>query len=330
MRLLTVSRLEWMFRCTALLAFLMAPPLMQATEWHATVGAQSDDLGRQALAFLPNEIWIHEGDSITWNFVVDEVHTLTFLTAGQVRPGARAGCPGFSSSPATFDGSTCVSTPRVVKGVTFTVNFTAKGNFKFVCLVHANMTGVVHVLAFSEDLPHDQEFYDAAAKDEARELLSTTVHDHHGDQEDGESQVSAGNGDIVATPGGSETLSIMRFFEHTAVIHAGQTVEWSNPDPVTPHTITFGTEPPNVTNTTPPSSNVTTDPDGALHATINSPSDSVHSGPVVAGPQDRTGLPQAALTVTRFRVTFPNPGTYPYICALHDGLGMKGQVVVLP
>jgi plastocyanin len=34
--------------------------------------------------------------------------------------------------------------------------------------------------------------------------------------------------------------------------------------------------------------------------------------------------------VTRFRVTFPNAGTFPYICALHDELGMTGQVTVSP
>src|SRR5215831_4617554 len=32
---------------------------IQLAQWNATIGAQSDDLGRQALAFLPNEIWIH-------------------------------------------------------------------------------------------------------------------------------------------------------------------------------------------------------------------------------------------------------------------------------
>jgi plastocyanin len=32
--------------------------------------------------------------------------------------------------------------------------------------------------------------------------------------------------------------------------------------------------------------------------------------------------------VTRFRVTFQRAGTYPFICALHDGLGMKGQIIV--
>jgi plastocyanin len=36
------------------------------------------------------------------------------------------------------------------------------------------------------------------------------------------------------------------------------------------------------------------------------------------------------LGVTRFRVTFPNPGIFSYICALHDEMGMVGQVTVTP
>jgi plastocyanin len=107
----------------------------------------------------------------------------------------------------------------------------------------------------------------------------------------------------------------------------GETVEWNNSDPVEPHTITFGTEPPNPM---PPSANVTLDNDGARHAEISSATDSAHSGFIVATPQDRTGLPASPLGVTRFRVTFRQPGVFDYICALHDQLGMKGEVVVLP
>jgi Copper binding proteins, plastocyanin/azurin family len=56
----------------------------------------------------------------------------------------------------------------------------------------------------------------------------------------------------------------------------------------------------------------------------------VHSGFIVSAPQERHGLAQAPLGVTRFRVTFTKPGTYPYLCALHYNLGMKGQIIVLP
>ena len=92
-------------------------------------------------------------------------------------------------------------------------------------------------------------------------------------------------------------------------------------------TITFGTEP---ANPMAPSTNVTVDSDGARHAVIDSMTDSVHSGFVVAAFQERVGLPQSPVGVTRFRVTFSHAGIYPYICALHDNLGMKGTVVVLP
>ena len=71
-------------------------------------------------------------------------------------------------------------------------------------------------------------------------------------------------------------------------------------------------------------------PDGGRHGVLNSTLDSMHSGFIQAAPQDRIGLAQAPLGVTRFRVTFSKPGVYPFICALHDGLGMTGTVNVLP
>ncbi|MDQ1406818.1 MAG: hypothetical protein QOG55_2447 [Acidobacteriaceae bacterium] len=322
-------------RWIVLLAIALLPQVASA-QWHATVGAQSANMGRQALAFLPNEIWIHEGDTITWKFSAGEIHTVSFLAASpttQLRPAFSDGCPGFSSDPAWFDGSACVSTPPLVKGSTFTVRFPAAGNFKLVCLVHPDMTGVVHVLELSKPLPHTQYFYDEEAEAQTRALLSDMDREenedrHSAERHSDEGQVIVGGGEISTNPGGASTLSIMRFVGHTPVIHAGQTVEWGSDDPEDPHTITFGTEPAG--DPFPPSGNVTMGADGARHAIINSTSDSVHSGFIFAAPQDRTGLAQSPLSVTRFRVTFTHPGTYPYICALHDTLGMKGKVVVLP
>src|SRR2546430_16611475 len=56
----TISR--WLF----VLAVLIVPQAVWATTWQAIAGAQSTDEGTQALAFLPNELWVHVGDSITW------------------------------------------------------------------------------------------------------------------------------------------------------------------------------------------------------------------------------------------------------------------------
>ena len=57
-------------------------------------------------------------------------------------------------------------------GQTFTVMFTTVGNFKLTCLVHEDMTGVVHVLANSAPLPHNQAFYNQQAVQQAEDLLN--------------------------------------------------------------------------------------------------------------------------------------------------------------
>jgi plastocyanin len=338
MRPRSLKRVLILFQSISALVVLAVPQLVPAKTWRATVGAESHNLGRQALAFLPNELWVHVDDSIEFTFATEEVHTVTFLqqdtSTQQTRPANTAGCPGAlppdgrTDDPSSFDGSKCVNSGRETSG-SYTVTFPTAGNFKVVCLVHANMTGAVHVLKTAEPLPYDQRTYDFLAKRQANTLLA----DGAGlagqavatAEQAGANAISAGIGEVVATGGGSSTLTVMRFLRDSIIVHVGDTVEWTNLDPVTPHTITFGTEP---TNTNPASGNVTLASDGARHATINSIDDSVHSGFIQAAQQDRANSPQTALGVTRFRVTFNTPGTFNYICALHDELGMVGKVIV--
>lgn len=306
-----------------------------AEQIQATVGAQSGDKGRQALAFLPNEVWVHAGDSVTWEFPTDEPHTVTFLGATP-RPPFPVGCPPGPPPGATPSGSSFPTTPCVNSGIllgggpTYSVVFPTPGNFKLVCLLHTNMTGVVHVLTASQPLPHDQTFYDHQGAQQANDLLA----DASGlqgrgvaiAQQTSKNEVSVGIGEIVATGGGSQTASVMRFLQGRVVVHVGDTVEFTNLDPVTPHTVTFGTEP---LNPVPPSADVSGAPDGALKAALGAPGDSTNSGLLMASPQDQLFAPSSPLTPTRFRVTFATPGTYDFICALHDDLGMKGRVVVV-
>jgi plastocyanin len=344
----------WIFA----LAISIAPGAVCAATWQATAGVQSTDEGIQALAFLPNGLWVHVGDSITWTFPTPEIHTVTFLKQDtnpeQIRPARPGvpggGCPGTTPDGSSFDGSKCLTSPELVDGQTYTVLFPAAGNFKLVCLVHNNMTGAVHVLAPKEALPHDQAFYDDQAQKRQAQLLSdgaelkgratATAPQSSGDA------VSAGIGEIVATGDGSDTVSVMRFRRDSIVVRVGDTVEWTNLDPVTAHTVTFGfpngdPAPPQLPS---PPGVVTVDSDGARHADVASPTDNVHSGFVVAALQDRgpppptppspnpppavAPLPQSPLTVTRFRVTFTTPGTFKYRCILHDNLGMVGRVIV--
>jgi plastocyanin len=367
-RLITLITLScWIL----VLGAVIAPRAVFAATWQATVGAQSTDEGIQALAFLPNGLWVHVGDSIKWTFAAAEIHTVTFLKQDtnpeQIRParpgvGPQGGCPHPPGMPNTtpnnspFDGTTCLTSPEIIvdspTGNTYTVMFPKAGNFKLVCLVHPNMTSAVHVLAAAESLPFDQAFYDKQAQKRQAELLSdgaglegratATAQQGSGDA------VSAGIGEIVATGGGSDTVVVMRFRQDTIVVRVGDTVEWTNLDPVASHTVTFGF--PNVDPAPPqspaPPGVVTLDSDGARHADVNSPTEDVHSGFLVAALQERgpppptllppepppavAPLPQSPLTVTRFRVTFTKPGTFSYKCILHDDLGMTGRVIVHP
>ena len=88
MKLLNSILSSTIIRCMLPLAGLIVPQTVHAAvkTWNAIVGAESDDLGRQGWAFLPNELWIHAGDSVTWTFASDEPHTVSFLTSNQLRP----------------------------------------------------------------------------------------------------------------------------------------------------------------------------------------------------------------------------------------------------
>ncbi|HEY2152231.1 MAG TPA: hypothetical protein VGH34_15590, partial [Vicinamibacterales bacterium] len=102
-----------------LAAILMAGSLataVHAEEWRVLVGVESGTRGRQALAFLPNELWIHAGDTVRYTYPTHERHTLTFLKPGQTRPpgfgptfGVVVGCPGVTPDGSNYDGSACVT-----------------------------------------------------------------------------------------------------------------------------------------------------------------------------------------------------------------------------
>lgn len=329
----------------ALVVFSLPFPVEAQQNWNATVGGQSKDMSRQAVAFLPDELWIHAGDSITWTFNSGDIHTVTFLTTGQVYPFDQTqGCPPITPSGLPFDGSSCVSSADLTLRQTYQVIFPKAGNYEIVCLVHGQMFGVIHVLDPALPLPHDQAFYDEQAKDQLQALLEDADrHQHHAEHQHSlddmfyakvtqTKSVTAGIGEIAATPGGQQSFSLVRFLNGNVTIHARDTVEWSNLDPEIGHTITFGAVPQDLIDPScSPNCVVSADPDGTPHATITSTQQNVHSGLIAALLEDEPGVPQGPVfPPTRFRITFTAPGTYPYVCAFHDNLGMDGRVVVLP
>jgi len=221
------------------LAELISAQPVHAEQWRAIASAQNEDKGTQAGAFLPNELWVHIGDSITWTFAADEKHTVTFLkqntTPQQIRPQRPGllggGCPGTTPDGSSFDGSSCVTSDELAAGQIYTVNFPTAGNFKLVCLLHNAMAGAVHVLDSSETLPYDQAFYDRQTDEGLAELLSEASRlESRGiatARRTSRKEVSAGIGEFVETGGGHHLVSVMRFLPGTIVVRAGDTVEWT-------------------------------------------------------------------------------------------------------
>lgn len=294
-----------------------------ATTWQASVGADTPDHAIQANAFLPRDITVDVGDTVTWTLRSGEIHTLTFLSGAPRPPLIIPSGPGIAFNPVavapaggpTYDGTTFTNSGLLaVPGQAFSLTFTAPGDFDFVCLVHATMTGVMHVAPAGTPYPHNQAFYDRQATPEAARIIAT------GRALAGQARadVGGGNGVVAGTGQLFDTHSVadLRFYPDRKVAHVGDTVTWTNDDPETPHTVTFGTEPPGgLLGAFAPAGT-----DGPGHGTISSPSQSVNSGFIGAD------LPFG----TQFRATFTMPGVYAYFCALHDDLGMTGEVVVLP
>ena len=66
---------------------------------------------------------------------------------------------------------------------------------------------------------------------------------HHESGRSTEAVIAGASEAVSTTGGGSHSVTVMRFMRETAVVHVGDTVEWTNFGPVVQHTVTFGTEP---------------------------------------------------------------------------------------
>jgi len=339
------------FRSVLLLGAFLIPQLTFG-QWQARLGSQVPDCSagaegdvklangcqaRQVMAFVPNEIWIHQNDSITWTHATDEGHTVTFLyqpqpatlavgpyPAAQQRPSGAVGCTAYGGAtsadgsaydPSGVAGLQCVNSGTLSPyGETYTVNFPAQGNFKFTCLIHASMFGMVHVLAPTAALPYTQGAYNAQTAQQVVNLAADLV--PFGLFVNGAARVYT-VGKILSTGGGWQYASMFRFVDAQGNIitknsplkvHVGQTVEFVNLDPAEPHTITFGCPTDDATcpvgggagafvDTSGPKG---TDGDGARFAVLNAPFDpadetnrdanstsEINSGLLIAEAQDR-------------------------------------------
>jgi plastocyanin len=296
------------------------------TTWQMNVGAQAERDALQVNGFLPRSESINVGDTVKWTVRTDEFHTITFLSGAPkpplILPGPPPSINPAAAAPAggpTYGGTGIRNSGILVKDQTYSLTFTAAGDFPFLCLIHTDMVGTIHVSAAGTPYPHTQRYYDRQGARAADRLLDAA----RALREEG-LDVAASEPDLVVAGTGAllpgiASLFVPRFLPERKTVKVGGTITWNNIDPETPHTVTFGPEPPG-TSTNPLASFAPSGTDRAGHATINAPNQAVNSGFI------GTGLPFGA----QFSVTFTRPGTYTYLCTLHDEQGMVGVVQVLP
>ncbi|MCY0905962.1 plastocyanin/azurin family copper-binding protein [Arthrobacter sp. H14-L1] len=280
--------------------------------WKVQVGSESWDQEIQGMAFLPSNITVNEGDTINWQANSAEIHTVTFLAKGQSLDSLLPFNPGvpdelLKRGGASYDGHSYynsgllanVSVPGFPVAKSYSLMFPQEGDFTYWCLVHGMvMKGTVHVQERGSAYPHTQADYDRSSKVQERAIL------RDGHQLDA-SLARQANNHLVLTGTDDSISMVMRFVQPTVRVHVGDTVVFSNPGMGEPHTVTFGTEPANIFG---PSGDPAHFSGGNLSSGII---------PANAGPH------------SKFAVTFTAAGTFKYVCALHDYMGMVGKVIVV-
>jgi plastocyanin len=204
--------------------------------------------------FLPGNIRVVEGATVTWTVTTDELHTVTFL-AGQPRPNIVVPQPEAPNRPPMFDptyafptvpagpwdGTTYVNSADLGKGQQFSLTFGRQGRYAYVCLLHPPMTGTVEVITpGTPDVTTQADVERAVAGDRARmETQVAEIMRARG----GPTSIDGINGAKTwfvraGTDRRDGRLDIMAFLPGELTIRQGDTVVWYADHPM-PHTVTF-------------------------------------------------------------------------------------------
>ncbi len=294
---------------------------------------KSTDVGADILAFAPQTLKVHRGDSVTWKFSpvhnvhfvaqpVDQIVPMTIdgkdalvlnpviiipnaQTGDSAKPGMNTGLLGDPSGPTDF---------------TAVIDL-APGTYTYLCDIHHGMIGQLVVVEDSADIltPAD------AQKQGQQEFADTIAGVQTAYVKAAEAQQFQPKGDSIDISAGftAGTASIERLFPPVAIISAGQSVKWTVPAGLEPHSVTFnlpadGAIPPSLVPVTDSKNNTYLSPGPALIPSGKSDDE-------FTGQELSSGL----LNPTQsFELKFPKAGVYKYYCGIHPG--HIGTIVVLP
>jgi plastocyanin len=312
---------------TGLLAITGAPDVRAATTLNVGVGVGSGTIAGNV--YTPGDVTILVGDSLKFTIESDEPHSVTFGSgpAGVPPPewpaagftGTNPPPPGLAALTGTYAGTGFLNTALMFgKGSNATVTFTAAGAFAFLCQIHPGMSGTVNVVASGTTTTQAEADAKATLTEnailgaEAALEAAQTAQVTETERSDGTSLwnifTNSGQAPAPQPGGGTGFLELMRFVPPSLDIQEGDTVKWTA---LSVHSVTFpaaGQDPSTIDPfTTPPTTNDTYDGSSFYNSAL-----------MLAGPG----------AATSYELTFPDAGSFNYICALHIFLGQTGVINV--
>ncbi len=289
-----------------------------ARTWHVVAGGATPDSAVTNMSFYPSTITIDVGDSVTWT-IQGDAHTVSFLS-GAPQPSPLDPASQAPAGGTTYDGTGIVSSgiiPPVPGHNTYTLTFTKAGTFGYACLIHPGMVGTVIVQPAGTPYPMTQAQYDEAAAVASQQDLAAGVTAMNTATTTTSKNANGSTNYQVLTGTSAGRASVMRFLPNTLTISVGDSVTWTNPDMMDPHTVTFA---PDGKYPEFPSPQAFAPAGGSTY----DGSTFTNSGLIMP-----MGSPAVPGTTESYTLTFTKPGVYTYHCLLHDSLGMIGKIRVV-
>ncbi len=357
MRLVRLSTVLLLSLLALVLAYPAAATACRARAprtYTVLVGAENAHRGVDIMAYFPSRVTIHVGDSVLWVQNANEIHTVTFLGGSPVPPLiSQATDLGFPADPGPL-----VFTPKAVDRATsgtlgdnttfvnsglmgrepgqygsFSLTFTAKGTYDYLCVVHGMMmSGVVRVVGGRECVASPWMVRARGLYEIARKMSHVPAVLREARQQIEPPTVNP-DGTVthyVNLGFGEGQIDLMRFFPSHLLVRPGDTVKWQmTPASDAPHTVTFlnGTPEPDLVI---PVLQTNAPPVLYFNPAVLMPSPSVPANLMRTGYYNSGLMDPVPGTTYSLVIGDVTPGPLQYLCQLHDTSGMKGSLIVLP
>jgi plastocyanin len=306
-----------------------------------TVEAGAFDPSTQAEVqeFLPRTVRVPVGGAIRWR--IKGFHNVAFPSGTQapelIQP--LPGAPDVQVNPLiafpvqpspTYDGTAYFNSglPQPnQQDFEWTLTFAKPGAYAYLCSVHPNMQAYVVVEPPGTAVPTQDEVT-AQGQREAQQYIADAQTALQRQQAAVPAAATGGTWTVSMDAPDSTHYALQRFFPQAITIQAGDTIRWVNPALTEPHTVTFRAGAPRESEFLP-----TPQPNGPplIMGNMRVLAPVTPPAPYDGQSYANSGFLGEGFPFGReFRLTFAQPGTYQYVCVLHEDLGMSGFVVVAP